>query len=39
MVLVPKVDKEENIQEHLNFPLAIDIEFQILESSVQKRRK
>lgn len=36
-MLVPKVSKEENIQDHLNFPLAADIAFQILKNSVGKR--
>lgn len=38
-MLVPKVHKEENIQDHLNFPLTRDSEFQILKNSVGKRRK
>lgn len=39
IMLVPKVQKEENIQDHLNFPLTRDSEFQILKNSVGKRRK
>lgn len=37
IMLVPKVHKEENIQDHLNFPLATNIALQVLKNSVGKR--